>query len=153
MKLSSIPCLLVLVASAQATVFAVVSDPNACVQNDYARVISFPIPAPDVNEPYGAILGPVSGDPNAWEIPAGSSWKRDWSPFCDPEGGSVTIASLGGTSAAEVSIDTERSLWSFSAAVVEGVNLWRFEVKDEQGALRIVSIVAWGMKNEAPVLE
>lgn len=149
------PCVLALVFVAVCfgrPFYILAAEPNDCIQSDYSRVVPFPIPAADVNEPYGSILGPVSGDPNAWEVPAGA-WKRDWSRCCDPQNDAIYIAALGGTSAAEVQIDGDAGKWSFAAVVVEGLNLWRFEARDDKGASRIVTVVVWGRKNEPPVLQ
>lgn len=157
MKWSVTACVVLVVVgmgSAQATVFAAVAEPNACVQADWSRLVpeTFGLPEPDPNVPYGSILGPVPGDGTSWELAAGA-WKRDWGRYCDPEGDGVTVACVGGTSAAEVVLDAERELWTFSAVVIEGLNLWRFEAKDDKGAARIVTVVAWGRRNEPPVLE
>ncbi|RPH75723.1 MAG: hypothetical protein EHM80_15795 [Nitrospiraceae bacterium] len=150
-KLSILLCSLVVVGLGRATVFMAVADPNACIQSDFTPMVPFSLPAPEPNEPWGAVLGPVSGDPNVWTVPAGA-WKRDWALFCDAEGDLVTIAGLGGTSAVEVQIDASQGLWSFSAVVVEGPNLWRFDVRDDKGADRIVTVAVWGQKNAPPVL-
>lgn len=145
---------LVGMGSVQATVFAAVAEPNACVQVDWSRLVpaSFGLPAAEPNQPYGSILPWTPGDANGWEVSAGSL-KREWARCCDPQGDGVTVACLGGTSAAEVVVDAERELWTFSAVVVEGLNLWRFEARDDKGAARIVTVVAWGLRNEPPVLE
>lgn len=157
MKWSVTACVVLVVvgmSSAKATVFSAVAEPNACVQADWSRLVpaTFGLPDADPNVPYGSILGPVPGEGTSWEIPAGP-WKRDWARCCDPEGDGVTVACVGGTSAAEVVVDAERELWTFSAVVIEGLNLWRFEAKDDKGAARIVTVLAWGRPNTAPGLE
>ena len=153
-RLLSLFVLLVVGGSVKATVFSAVAEPNACVQGDWSRMVpaTFGVPEPDPNSPYGSILGPVPGEGVSWELPVGP-WKRNWGRCCDPEGDGVTVACVGGTSAAEVVLDAERELWAFAAEVVEGLNLWRFEAKDDRGAARIATVVAWGRRNEPPVLE
>jgi hypothetical protein len=142
---------LVFVGLAQGTTFGVYMDPNACVQQDWSRIVPFTLPEAEPNRPYGAILGPVPGDPNVWEVPAGP-FKREWALACDPEGDEFTVRYVGGTSVAEVQLDRSAGRWSFAAVVLEKQNLWRFEADDGR-ARRIVTIVAWGRKNEAPVLQ
>jgi len=87
---------LVFVGLAQGTTFGVYTDPNACVQQDWSRIVPFTLPGAEPSRPYGAILGPVPGDPNVWEVPAGP-FKREWALACDPEGDEVTIRYVGGT--------------------------------------------------------
>lgn len=153
-RLLSLFVLLVFVGSVKATVFSAVADPNACVQADYSRVVpaSFSLPQAEPNQPYGSILSWTPGDSNGWEVSAGSL-KREWARCCDPEGDAIGIRCLGGTSAAEVQIDGSAGAWSFASVVAEGLNLWRFEAADDKGHARIVTIIAWGLVNTAPVLE
>jgi hypothetical protein len=135
---------------AQGRTLVLVADPNACVQQDWSRMVPFTLPEADPNRPYGAILGPMPGDPNAWEVPTGP-FKRECARACDPEADEFTVRYLGGTSTAEVQLDRSAGRWSFAAEVVEHQNVWQFEADDGR-AQRIVTIVAWGRKNEPPVL-
>jgi len=142
---------LVFVSAAQGATFGAYADPNACVQQDWSRIVPFALPEAEPNMPYGSILGPVPGDPNVWEVPAGP-WKRDWARACDPEGDPVSVQFLGGSGPAAPQVDAQAQRWTFAAEVLDGINLWRFEASDGR-ASRIVTIVAWGRKDAPPVLE
>jgi len=132
--------------------YVIAAEPNDCIQGDYSIAMArHGIVVPDPNVIVGPVLGPVSGDPNAWEVPAGQ-WKRDWARYCDPQGDDVVIACVGGTNSAEVQIDKQASRWSFAAVVLEGLNCWQFEASDGKDK-RVVTVVVWGLKNEPPVLQ
>lgn len=131
--------------------YVLAADPNACIQSDYRNTMDFEIPYEDPNDSFGAILGPIPNDSNSWNVAEGA-WKRDWAKYCDPEGDPIAIAYLGGTSPALISMDVASSKWSFSSIVVQGINVWRFETSDGK-ATRKVTIMAWGVKNESPVLQ
>jgi len=132
------------------------ADPNACgPQQDYRLAVpgALPVdPNADPNLAEGVVLGPVPGDPNAWDLAAGQ-WKRPWARICDPEGDTYRVEFLGGTSAAEVQVDPANGLWTFAAEAVVGLNAWCFRASDEHEASRIVWIVGFGLLNEPPVLE
>lgn len=129
------------------------ADPNACgPQQDYRRSMPMVdrLPA-DPNLATGAVLGPVPGDPNTWDIAAGP-YKRDYARACDPEGDEFSIRYLGGTSPAEPQLDRDTGRWTFAAIAVVGLNAWQFEASDGR-ATRRVWVMAWGLADEPPVLE
>lgn len=139
------------VSTAAARTLYAVAEPNACVQADYRAVC--PVTWPDPNAADGVVLGPVPGDPNIWERPAGP-YKRAPALVCDPDpnDGVERIECRVGSSPVKIDFTPGAATWSFSTLVPAGNAGYQFAVYDRRGGVRLVWILLRGVPNAEPVV-